>query len=129
MRGQIHYIKGNDRIQIVTDELIHFYIIDKDTFLPSLENVIYNSMKCSNMMIGSRVRFCITYKQNQKGFQIFTRKYYHNFKVIMDDSNYGGALGNNLSSINAFVMTHKTDICIIDNKDFSLLRQKIEIPF
>lgn len=68
MRGQIHYIKGNIRIQIVTDELINFYIIDKTTFEPILENIMYNNIECSNMLFGAQVRFCITYKTNQKGF-------------------------------------------------------------
>lgn len=47
MRGQIYFIKGNIRIQIVTDDLIYFYLIDKKTFMPTLENSMYNSMKCS----------------------------------------------------------------------------------
>ena len=106
----------------MTDELINFYTIDKTSFEPKLENVMYNNMACSNMMFGSRARFCITYKTNQKGFQIYTRKYYHNFKVIIDDQNYGGALGQNLASLCAYVMTHKTKISIIDHTDFGFVR-------
>lgn len=34
VRGFIYYIKGNDRVQITTDELIYFYLIDMETFIP-----------------------------------------------------------------------------------------------
>jgi hypothetical protein len=74
MRGQIYFIKGNVRIQIVTDEKIYFYMIDKETFIPTLENVMYNFMQCSQLMFGTRVRYGISYKTNQPGFQIYTRK-------------------------------------------------------
>lgn len=56
VRGQLSYIKGgpreNHRIQITSDKYIYFYIIDRDTFKPSLENVMNNFYRCSNMMIG-----------------------------------------------------------------------------
>ena len=63
-RGFIFYIKGNIRIQITTDQLVYFYIINKETFMPELENVMYNYMGCSQMMFGSKVRYGITYKTN-----------------------------------------------------------------
>lgn len=91
MRGQIYFIRGNVRIQVVTDEKIYFFVIDKDTFMPTLENVMYNYMQCSVMMFGSRVRFGITYKSNQPGFSVYTRKYFHNFKVAISNENYEGA--------------------------------------
>lgn len=46
-RGFIYYIKGNVRIQITTDELIYFYLIDPETLEPQLENVMYNYMNCT----------------------------------------------------------------------------------
>jgi len=46
-RGFIYYIKGNIRIQITTDEKIFFYLIDKETFEPILENVMMNYMACN----------------------------------------------------------------------------------
>lgn len=47
MRGQIFFIRGNIRIQVTTAERIYFYLIDKVTFMPSLENVMNNFMQCS----------------------------------------------------------------------------------
>ena len=64
MRGQIYFIRGNIRIQITTEEKIYFYIIDKETFLPKLENVMYNFINCSSLMFGARVRYGIAFKMN-----------------------------------------------------------------
>lgn len=62
LRGNIFYQRGNVRIQITTDSKIFFYLIDKITFEPSLENVMNNFMKCSQMMFGAKVRNCVTFK-------------------------------------------------------------------
>ena len=63
-RGFIYYIKGNVRIQITTDDKIYFYLIDKETMMPILENVMANYMSCNQMMFGSKVRYGVTYKTN-----------------------------------------------------------------
>ena len=65
MRGQLYFIKGNIRIQVTTDDRVFFYKIDKETLIPNLENVMFNFMNASQMMFGSKVRFCVTYKQNE----------------------------------------------------------------
>ena len=64
------------------------------------------------MMFGARVRYGISYKQNQPGFQIYTRKYYHNFKVCLNTDNYEGAIGANLNSSLRYVLAEKTKISI-----------------
>ena len=64
MRGKIYFIRGNVRIQVTTDEKVYFYLIDKETFEPKLENVMFNFMQCSQMMFGAKVRYGITYKAN-----------------------------------------------------------------
>ena len=38
------------------------YLIDKETYMPNLENVMYNYMGCNQMMFGSKVRYGIAYK-------------------------------------------------------------------
>lgn len=47
---------------MVDEGHIYFYLIDKQTLEPKLENVMYNYMKCTMMMFGRRVRYGITYK-------------------------------------------------------------------
>jgi len=122
-RGQIYFIRGNIRIQIVTDEKIYFYIIDKETCEPKLENVMYNFMQCSQLMFGARVRYGIAYKTNQPGFQIYTRKFYHNFKVAISNENFEGARGGNLGSMGAYVMCEKTRIGIYNQDTYEPIQQ------
>lgn len=43
--------------------------------MPELENVMYNYMSCNQMIIGKMVRYCVTYKANQKSFDIHRRKF------------------------------------------------------
>ena len=118
MRGQIYFIRGNIRIQIITDEKIYFFIIDKETLMPKLENVMYNFMQCSQMMFGPKVRYSITYKMNEPGFTIYTRKHFHNFKVPINSKNYEGVLGENLGRNDEYVLAEQDKICIYDNIDF-----------
>lgn len=47
---------------MTTDEKIYFFLIDPETFMPQLENAMFNFLDCSQMMFGSRVRFSITFK-------------------------------------------------------------------
>lgn len=43
MRGNIFFMRGNQRFQITTDEKIYVYIFkDKTTLIPELESVMYN---------------------------------------------------------------------------------------
>jgi hypothetical protein len=52
------------------------------------------------MMFGPKVMYGITYKTGQPDFTIFTRKFYHNFKVQISSDNMEGAKGSNLSKTN-----------------------------
>ena len=118
MRGNIYFIRGNIRIQVCTDQYIYFFKIDKETFEPTLENVMYNNMECSVMMFGARVRFGVTFKSNQSGFTIFSRKYYHNFKVTVDGASREGAKGVCLKSKNKYVIAHGLKLTIYDQHTF-----------
>jgi hypothetical protein len=64
IRGAIYYIKDTNRMQVTTNEFIYFYVIDLETFQPTLENVMYNYMSCNQMMIGKKVRYTVCYKTN-----------------------------------------------------------------
>ena len=61
-RGMITYIKGNVRFNLVTEDKIYFFLVDKETLMPELENVMFNYMQCQQMMFGSKVRYSITFK-------------------------------------------------------------------
>ena len=111
-RGQIS--KGNIRIQVTTDERIYFYIIDRETLLPELENVMNNFMGCSQMLVGLKVRFAITYKQNEQDFNIWSRRYYHNFKVKLTNTDLEGAVGANLPLSQQYVIGHGHELTVED---------------
>ena len=87
-----------------------------------------------------REKVGITFKANQPGLHIYTRKYYHNFKVAITSKNFEGSVGLNLKSISSYLMAEKTQIGMYDQYDFtpsqtwsiptkSLQDQDIEILF
>lgn len=111
-RGQIYFMKGNKRIQITTDTHIYFYIMDRKTLMPSLENVMNNYMECNMMMFGTKVNYCITYKQNQKDFIIYRRKYFHSFKTQITTEDYTNAQVIEVKGMNCFFVSKLDEIHI-----------------
>jgi hypothetical protein len=70
------------------------------------------------MMFGARVRFGVTFKANQPGFTIYTRKYYHNFKVTVTAKNHDGAKGVNLKSQHKYIIAEGLNAIIYDEATF-----------
>ena len=73
-----------------------------------------NFMGCSQMMFGSKVRFCVTFKQNEQDFYIWCRRYYHNFKCTVSAMDLEGAVGANLPSSRECVIAHGHEIKVQD---------------
>ena len=46
-----------------------------------------NFMDCAIMMYGTKGKYCITYKMNERSFDIYRKKYVHDYKVALH-SNY-----------------------------------------
>lgn len=84
---------------------MYFYIIDKETFMPELENVMQNFMNCSQMMFGSKVKYGITYKTNNKSIDIHRRKYEHDFRLNVIEDDLDGSRGLPVDSMNAFLVS------------------------
>jgi len=84
--------------------------------MPILENVMFNFMTCNQMMFGSKVRYSVTYKTNQKSFDIYRRKYWHDFKVPVSNENLEGSIGLELKSMNCYLVS-KIDKVIIYNSN------------
>ena len=57
------------------------------------------------MMIGSKVRYAITYKTNERGFDIYQRKYMHNLRVCVDDQNFEGSKAIEILTSNLILVT------------------------
>lgn len=118
MRGFIYFIKGNIRIQVTTDELIYFYMIDHETLMPNLENVMFNYMQCSQMMFGSRVKYGITYKPNQKSFDVYRRKYTHDLQSQVNTESFEGSKAIELCSLGIFLVTKVDKVLLFNSKTF-----------
>lgn len=103
--GFIYYIMGNTRIQITTDTEVFFYTVDHKTLMPTLENVMQNFMNCSQMMFGKNAKYAITYKTNQKSFDIHRRKFEHDFRVNVVEADLDGSRGLAIESMNAFLVS------------------------
>jgi hypothetical protein len=99
---------------VTTEKIIYFYLIDPLTFLPTLENVMYNYMGCNQMMIGSKVRYAITYKTNEKSFDIYQRKYMHNLRVCVDDQNFEGSKAIEIITSNIILVTKVDKVLMYD---------------
>lgn len=118
-RGFIYFIRGNVRIQITTDRLIYFYQIDPETLMPTMENVMQNYMMCNQMMIGAAKRYCITYKQNERCFDIYQRKYMHNLRVCVNNDNFEGCKTVEFPSSNLVLISKKDKVITYDNENFT----------
>lgn len=112
--GNIFFIKGNKRIQIVTDDKIYFYLIDLETYEVTLENVMNNFMNCSVMMFGAKVKYGITFKSNEPSIDIYRRKYEHDFKVCTVEMDLDGSRGLPVMSMNAFLVSKIDTIKFFD---------------
>lgn len=119
IRGEIFYARGKDRFQVTTDDKIYFYRIDLETYEPALENVMYNFMHCSTMIIDSKDRFGISYKLNEPDFVVYSRKHAHNFKVALTKKNFEGAVGANLGRRGEYVLADKYTFSIHEAKSYA----------
>jgi hypothetical protein len=109
---------GNIRIQLTTEKLVYFYLINKETLEPDLENVMYNYMACSQMMFGRKVRNGVTYKTNQKSFDIYQRHSMHNLRVCVNSNDFEGSKSLEIRSSNVFLVTKIDKILMFDNSSF-----------
>lgn len=107
-------------MQITTDSYIYFYLIDKETFMPDLENVMENYMECNQMMFGKKVRNAVSYKTNQRSFDIYQRKSMHNLKVCVNGQNFEGSKALELQSSNVFLVTLIDKILMVDSTTFQV---------
>lgn len=86
--------------------------------MPKLENVMYNYMKCSQMMFGSKVRYGITYKTNQRSFDVYRRKYQHNIQTVVNNDNFEGCKGLEILTSNIFLVSKVDKVLIFDIDTF-----------
>ena len=57
------------------------------------------------MMVGSMKRYAVTYKQNERSFEIHSRKSIHDLRVCVDDQNFEGSKALELVRSNLFLVS------------------------
>ena len=86
-------------------------------------------MNCTQMLFGSKVRYGITFKTNQKAFDIWTRRFNHNFMVSVDKQNYNGAIGLPMETVGAFIVGKGDQIQFYDISTYKVNEEcTIQIP-
>lgn len=100
--------------------MVYFYLIDPETLMPDLENVMYNYMGCSQMMFGRKVRNGVTYKTNQTGFDVYQRHSMHNLRVCVNADDFEGSRAVEIGSSNIFLVTKVNKILMYDSSSFKL---------
>jgi len=83
-----------------------------------MENVMFNFMSCNQMMFGSKVKYSVTYKTNQRSFDIFRRKYWHDFKVPVTDENLEQSIGLELKTMGSYLVSKIDKVIIYDSATF-----------
>lgn len=81
------------------------------------------------MMFGSRVKYGITYKTNQRSFDIHRRKYEHDYKVNVVKTDFDGSRGLPIETMNAFLVSRGSQIRFYDIDTYQeIVERMIEIP-
>ena len=79
---------------------------------------MFNFMSCNQMMFGSKVKYSVTYKTNQRSFDIFRRKYWHDFKVPVADENLEQSIGLELKTMGSYLVSKIDKVIIYDSATF-----------
>jgi hypothetical protein len=64
------------------------------------------------------VKYGITYKTNQRSFDIYRRKYMHNVRVCLDSKSFEGSKALELKSMNVFLVTFIDKVLMYDSDTF-----------
>ena len=103
--------------------------MDDHTFIPEIENVMNNYVNCSMMMFGKKGVYGITYKTNEGNFDVYRRKYIHDYKVPVVNVDLDGSKGLPVESMNAFLITQQNVIKFYDVDTFKeITESQIDIP-
>jgi hypothetical protein len=70
------------------------------------------------MMIGSSLQEAISYKTNERGFDIYQRKYMHNIMVCVDDQNFEGCKAIEITTSNIILVTKIDRVLMYDCDSF-----------
>jgi len=70
------------------------------------------------------VRYGITYKTNTKGFDIYTRKYEHDFKVNVKHENLENCHGMSVETMNRCLVSKVDHIAVYDINNYKEMKDE-----
>lgn len=80
-------------------------------------------------MFGSKGKYGITYKQNEGNFDVYRRKYVHDYKVTVVHEDFDGSRGLPVQSMKAFLVGVKDKIKFYNVNTFEEITDcEIKIP-
>lgn len=82
---------------------------------------MFNFMECTQMLFGSRVRYCITFKLNQKNFEVYRRKYIHDLKANVVKENLEGCKTLSISRLNLLLVSQDDKVRSFNDSTFQEL--------
>ena len=91
--------------------------------MPKKINVMRNFLQCSMAIFGDKGKYCITFKKDQTDFQLFQRKYLHDFKVHVSVHDYERAFGLSVDEIGQFLVASRGNIYCFDSYNYKLLQK------
>lgn len=77
-------------------------------------------MEATQCMYGKRVRYGITYKQNERSFNLYRRKYMHNLKVCINNKDMEGAFACLFDKYNCMLVAKIDEVFIFDSHSYQL---------
>ena len=86
---------------------------------------MYNYMQCSSLIFGSRVRYGVAYKTNTRGFEIYTRKYEHDFKVNVHAQNLERENGLSIDTMGRILVSKIDHIAVYDIQTYKELPDEV----
>ena len=87
--------------------------------MPVLDNVMYNFVGCTNILFGSRSRYCITYKLGLTSISIWRRKYFHSYLAKIDSNSFNDSKGLSVNSQYQYFLTSGKNIQIYDQNSYA----------
>jgi hypothetical protein len=122
-RGFICNNFSQREIYVIEDEYIRCFSIDENG-MPWLQNVMVNFLQANMILFGGLGSFAIIYKQSHKDFSIFKKMLSHDFKSIVNNENFEGAIGLNVDIEDWFIVAKNG--CLLTYEDVNY-RQKFQI--
>ena len=93
--------------------------------MPEIESVMYNYMKCSQLVFGRKLKYCVTFKINQKGIDIYRRQYEHTFKGLINNEDFNNSSVIESKKLGSILISRKDKIMVYDSTDYTL---RMNIP-